>query len=53
LIHPGTANYRKVPFLVLELMVDLFTDFEAEQKTWKKEQFLAKCHETYSVRLLY
>ena len=50
LVHPATANYRRVPFGLLEIMVDVFTDFEADQKTWKKDQFLSKCHEAYNVR---
>ena len=49
LIHPATASYRKIPFALLELMVDIFTDFEADQKTWKKEQFMSKCNEVYNV----
>lgn len=30
LIHPATANYRSVPFPLMELLIDVFTDFEAE-----------------------
>ena len=30
LIHPNTANLRHVPFQVIELMIDVFTEFEMD-----------------------
>jgi hypothetical protein len=37
LIHPNTANYRHLPFQVLELMIEVFTDFEIENQVWNKD----------------
>ena len=49
LIHPEQVNLRHVPFQLLDLMIDMFTDFENEQQAWQKDKFIQKCNEAYNV----
>jgi len=49
LIHPEQVNLRNVPFKLLDLMIEMFTEFENDSQAWQKEKFILKCNEAYNV----
>ncbi|CDW84556.1 UNKNOWN [Stylonychia lemnae] len=47
-VDPATANYRSLPIQVMDIMMDVFTDFEEGQRPWNQEKFVQKCNEVYT-----
>lgn len=33
-VDPGTANYRNLPIAVMDILMEVFVDFDESQKPW-------------------
>lgn len=52
-IDSSIVNYRKLSLVVIDIMMELFVEFEDSSKPWDKKTFIEKCNETYNVKLLF
>jgi hypothetical protein len=46
-IDPGTINLREVSIELIDILMDVFTEFEEGLKPWDKNTFINKCNEAY------
>ena len=46
-IDPGTINFREVSIELIDILMEVFTDFEEGLKPWDKSTFICKCNDAY------
>ena len=39
-IEPNNANFKKISVQLIEVLMEVFMDFEEEQKPWDQEYFI-------------
>ena len=42
-VDPRTADYKQTSIQVIDILMDVFTQFEEENKPWDKQTFMKKC----------
>eukprot|EP00347_Sterkiella_histriomuscorum_P004886 403358714 len=47
-VDPATANYRNLPIQVMDILMDVFVEFEEGQRPWNQEKFIQMCNEAYT-----
>jgi hypothetical protein len=46
-IDPTTINYKNITIELIDILMDVFTDFEEALVPWDKQTFLNKCNDAY------
>jgi hypothetical protein len=46
-IDPAVVSYKNVSVELIDLLMEMFMEFEEGLKPWEKSKFVCKCNEAY------